>query len=87
MSQLANLSLSNLEWQSFMECYSSKSTTDPTQCAAKSADYYECLHHKKEIARATLVANEMLKRKDEEGKLLDVVKKQFAVESLGLVKD
>ncbi|KAF5105162.1 hypothetical protein DV451_000078 [Geotrichum candidum] len=70
-----------------MECYSSKSTTDPTQCAAKSADYYECLHHKKEIARATLVANEMLKRKDEEGKLLDVVKKQFAVESLGLVKD
>lgn len=29
----------------------------------------------------------MLKRKDEEGKLLDVVKKQFSIDSLGLVKE
>lgn len=43
------LILTRTEWQSFMECYSSKSTTDPSQCAAKSADYYECLHHKKEV--------------------------------------
>ncbi|VVT54133.1 uncharacterized protein SAPINGB_P003923 [Magnusiomyces paraingens] len=75
------------EWQSFLECYTASSTSDVTKCQAKSADYYECLHHKKEKGRAILIANEMLKRKDEEGKLLDVVKKQFSIDSLGLVKE
>lgn len=98
-----------------MECYTSKSTSDASQCVAKSADYYECLHHKKEVcfelidwwgllnmqtnlewivisivlqkARAILIANEMLKRKDGEGKLIDVVKKQFSVDTLGLVQE
>lgn len=44
-----------IEWQSFMECYSSNSTTDPSQCTAKSADYYECLHHKKEVRTSLLI--------------------------------
>lgn len=70
-----------------MECYSSKETPHPSQCLPKIDDYYECLHHKKEKARAILIANEMFKRRDEEGKLLDVVKKQFSIDSLGLVKD
>lgn len=39
-----------IEWQSYMECASAKSTTDQSQCQAKGADYYECLHHKKEVS-------------------------------------
>lgn len=43
--------------------------------------------NKKEKARTLLIANEMLKRKDEDGKLIDVVKKQFSIEAIGLVKE
>lgn len=40
-------------WQQYMICH--MNTARPEQCAAENADYFECLHHKKEIARVQTI--------------------------------
>ncbi|TCD62767.1 hypothetical protein EIP91_006439, partial [Steccherinum ochraceum] len=47
-------------WQEFSKCYAS--TDNPSQCRVQADDYLECLHHKKEIARANAVKAEFIKR-------------------------
>ncbi len=37
------------------------SAADPSECQAKREDYFECLHHKKEFARANAVTSEKLR--------------------------
>ncbi|KAK0543342.1 hypothetical protein OC846_004515 [Tilletia horrida] len=47
-------------YQEFRKCYASAEF--PTECALQRADYIECLHHKKEIARTRAVKEHLLER-------------------------
>lgn len=50
-------------WQKFIDCYTSNSTTDPLQaCKGAAEDYRECLFHTKEIERANKIAAEINKK-------------------------
>ncbi|KAE8214903.1 hypothetical protein CF327_g1771 [Tilletia walkeri] len=47
-------------FQEFRKCYASADL--PGQCAAQQADYFECLHHTKEIARTRAIKEHLLER-------------------------
>ncbi len=52
----------NSEWQKFLDCYTAKSTDDIKTCQLLAQDYDECLHHRKEKARAQRIAAEYERR-------------------------
>ncbi|KNE54869.1 hypothetical protein AMAG_00817 [Allomyces macrogynus ATCC 38327] len=44
-------------WQDVQKCF--LTADEPrTQCAPFKADYFECLHHTKELARASIIAHQ-----------------------------
>ncbi|KAK0522099.1 hypothetical protein OC835_000237 [Tilletia horrida] len=47
-------------FQEFRKCYASADM--PGQCAAQQADYFECLHHTKEIARNKAIKEHLIER-------------------------
>ncbi|GAB5589604.1 hypothetical protein Unana1_04504 [Umbelopsis nana] len=53
-------------WQEFNKCYAMADA--PQDCIAQRDDYLECLHHTKEIARATRIKAEELKQADKKRK-------------------
>uniref|UniRef100_A0A060T5K3 NADH dehydrogenase [ubiquinone] iron-sulfur protein 5 n=1 Tax=Blastobotrys adeninivorans TaxID=409370 RepID=A0A060T5K3_BLAAD len=75
------------EWQSFVECYTSKRTTDTKQCKPMAEDYEECLHHRKEKARALQINAELNRQKSEDKSFDIATTKKFTVEQLGLVNN
>lgn len=76
------------EWQKFLDCYTAKDVTDPSQCKLFAEDYTECLHHSKEIVRARKIAEE-LERREKSGKPAPTVEThpypRSALKDLGLV--
>ncbi|KZV84195.1 hypothetical protein EXIGLDRAFT_727550 [Exidia glandulosa HHB12029] len=46
-------------WQEVIKCY--QSVGEPSECRLQADDYLECLHHRKEIARAKLIQSEFIK--------------------------
>lgn len=66
-------------WQKFLDCYTAKDTSDPLQqCKLFAEDYNECLHHTKEIERASKIAAE-IERKEAAGEDLPEVKTQHGL--------
>ncbi|KAI9145765.1 fiber protein Fb14 [Paraphysoderma sedebokerense] len=52
-------------WQDFQKCYIS--ADNPQQeCGIYKEDYFECLHHFKELARARKIAHQANKLKSQE---------------------
>ncbi|KAL9936243.1 hypothetical protein V8E36_005085 [Tilletia maclaganii] len=47
-------------FQEFRKCFASADR--PGECALQRADYMECLHHKKEIARTKAVKEHLIER-------------------------
>ncbi|KAG6829576.1 hypothetical protein H0H87_001945 [Tephrocybe sp. NHM501043] len=47
-------------WQEFSKCYAQ--TDNPVVCRPQSDDYLECLHGKKELARAKEVKEELIRQ-------------------------
>ncbi|KAK3235722.1 hypothetical protein CYMTET_54095 [Cymbomonas tetramitiformis] len=45
-------------WMDFSECMST--TDNPKLCAEKREDYFECLHHRKEITRINAVTQQRI---------------------------
>ncbi|KAK9759839.1 hypothetical protein K7432_016723 [Basidiobolus ranarum] len=43
-------------WQEFSKCY--VMSDNPSECILQQEDYFECLHHTKEIARANTIVAE-----------------------------
>lgn len=79
------------EWQRFLECYTNADTTHPVQCTPHVDDYFECLHHRKEKERASLIRAQLKKnqaeqkQKGEEVQKLAVTKNTLP-EALGLIE-
>lgn len=46
-------------WMDFMQCLQSNS--NPQKCTNVLADYEECLHHKRELIRASAIAEQKAK--------------------------
>ncbi|KAI0918411.1 hypothetical protein AcW1_009691 [Taiwanofungus camphoratus] len=47
-------------WQEFSKCYAQADV--PRQCKPQADDYFECLHHTNEIARAKAVKAEFVRK-------------------------
>ncbi|PCH35109.1 hypothetical protein WOLCODRAFT_139745 [Wolfiporia cocos MD-104 SS10] len=47
-------------WQEFSKCYASSDV--PGQCKPQAEDYFECLHHTNEIARAKAIKAEFVRK-------------------------
>jgi len=50
----------------FAKCYAAADT--PSQCSYQADDYLECLHHKKEIARAKQIKAHFIQKQQHENK-------------------
>ncbi|KAJ2902310.1 hypothetical protein MKZ38_000700 [Zalerion maritima] len=74
-------------WQEVLGCYVVNSSSDNPRGASKCSpvldDYYECLHHKKERARATAMQNAI--RKAEAEHTPENLPTAGEIRSLGLV--
>ncbi|CAB4428675.1 unnamed protein product [Rhizophagus irregularis] len=53
-------------WQEFRKCYAMADR--PEQCTLQMDDYFECLHHTKEKARAKAIKDQELKLNEEKKK-------------------
>ncbi|KAH0826597.1 hypothetical protein J3R83DRAFT_4958 [Lanmaoa asiatica] len=53
-------------WQEFQKCYAQADA--PQECKLQAEDYLECLHHRKEIARANTVKAEFIKQAEHQAK-------------------
>ncbi|KAI5853377.1 hypothetical protein BZA05DRAFT_395862 [Tricharina praecox] len=58
-------------WQDFLACYvintSETSNENRWRCAPQKNDYYECLHHHKEIAKTKAIRAAYMRRIDSGG--------------------
>lgn len=72
-----------------MDCYSAKSTEDVRSCQLFAEDYDECLHHRKEKARAQKIADELARREaaGHTGLIMSEKRKamRLTLEDLGIV--
>ncbi|KAI8817817.1 uncharacterized protein EV422DRAFT_540066 [Fimicolochytrium jonesii] len=53
-------------WQEFARCYVQADTDPKTECRKGFEDYQECLYHRKELLRMTLVQEEYIKTRQSE---------------------
>ncbi|KAI9727640.1 MAG: hypothetical protein M1828_005868 [Chrysothrix sp. TS-e1954] len=76
-------------WQEVLACYvvnsSSEDGTQIRKCGAPLEDYYECLHHRKEHAKARAMQVELYKKLKKQGR--DAAPSQKEVRKLGLIPD
>ncbi|KAL2426148.1 hypothetical protein ABEF95_011931 [Exophiala dermatitidis] len=74
-------------WQEYMSCYVINQHDPEARargvCAPRLEDYYECLHHKKEYARAVAIQNAL--RKAEAAHPRENAPKVGQIRSLGLL--
>ncbi|KAJ9664018.1 hypothetical protein H2198_000521 [Neophaeococcomyces mojaviensis] len=74
-------------WQEYMACYvmtkEDKVLREQGTCLPRLEDYYECLHHKKEYARAA--AMQLALRKAEKAHPRENAPKLGQIRSLGLL--
>ncbi|KAG8982700.1 hypothetical protein FRB94_009909 [Tulasnella sp. JGI-2019a] len=73
-------------WLEFSKCWASADA--PSQCANQADDYMECLHHKKEIARAQEVKAHFIKKQlheNKEGKKVADIVADGVIGSVGLI--
>ncbi|KPI37246.1 uncharacterized protein AB675_1445 [Cyphellophora attinorum] len=74
-------------WQEYMACYVINQNDPEARkqgvCVPRLEDYYECLHHKKEHARALAIQNAM--RKAQAAHPRENAPKAGQIRSLGLI--
>ncbi|KAL6240503.1 hypothetical protein RBB50_012615 [Rhinocladiella similis] len=74
-------------WQEYMSCYVINQNDPEARkqgvCAPRLEDYYECLHHKKEYARA--MAIQIALRKAQAASPRENAPKVGQIQSLGLI--
>ncbi|KAF9447741.1 hypothetical protein P691DRAFT_775902 [Macrolepiota fuliginosa MF-IS2] len=74
-------------WQEFQKCYAG--TDDPKSCATQYFDYFECLHHPKELARAKAIEQEFLRKAQsvaKEGRKVADVLAEGTTVGLGIIQ-
>ncbi|KAJ3570566.1 hypothetical protein NP233_g4317 [Leucocoprinus birnbaumii] len=74
-------------WQDFQKCYAG--TDDPKGCMNQYFDYFECLHHTKEKARAKTVEEQFLRKAQavaKEGRKAADVLADGAIVGLGIIQ-
>jgi len=74
-------------WQEFSKCYAQADI--PSQCKLQAADYLECLHHTKEIARAKAIQAEFVKKAEHqatEGRKVADVLADGVIVGVGLIQ-
>ncbi|KAG8917567.1 hypothetical protein FRC02_003033, partial [Tulasnella sp. 418] len=73
-------------WQEFSKCYASADT--PSQCTSQVEDYIECLHHRKEIARAFEIKEQHMKNvahQNKESRKVAQVLSEGVITNVGLI--
>ncbi|KIO31427.1 hypothetical protein M407DRAFT_241800 [Tulasnella calospora MUT 4182] len=73
-------------WMEFAKCYASADS--PSQCSFQAEDYLECLHHKKEIARARTIKAHFFQQQiheNKEGRKVADIVADGVVGSVGLI--
>jgi len=73
-------------WIEFSKCWASADT--PSQCSNQADDYIECLHHRKEIARARAIKATFIQKQiheNKEGKKIAEIVANGVVGSVGLI--
>ncbi|KAF8137464.1 hypothetical protein EV363DRAFT_1581078 [Boletus edulis] len=74
-------------WQEFQKCYAQVDA--PQECKLQAEDYLECLHHRKEIARANAVKAEFIKQAEhqaKEGRKASDVLAEGVIVGVGLIR-
>ncbi|CAH1762090.1 15937_t:CDS:2 [Entrophospora sp. SA101] len=76
-------------WQEFRKCYAMANR--PEDCIMEKEDYFECLHHTKEIARAKKIKAQELKMIEKRREEDQIAKKKLDsktdVNRLGIVEE